>query len=202
MTKNIFTIALASLFLITPAIAEETPQVEKPSAETKQSLEQIRQDMFKKLGEISDKLEGAEKHHFNVAYNNYSLISTVRTVQKDVGGAITACGENNPDIKDKLDTRFKQWNDTVNPVMSEAQGHLDNMVLVQTYAPAKDIRGVFKVMDDARDKAETEIKKIPVTTPEACQYLLDKMDETQENMVKILRLTLTSHPLQPTTKQK
>ena len=86
--------------------------------------------------------------------------------------------------------------------MSEAQGHLDNMVLVQTYAPAKDIRGVFKVMDDARDKAETEIKKIPVTTPEACQYLLDKMDETQENMVKILRLTLTSHPLQPTTKQK
>lgn len=193
MTKNILTIALAAL-LLCPSTLAQAGAAAPAATDTEPTLAETREDMFKKLKEISDKLEGAEKHHFNLANSNYAFITTVRTVQRDVGKAITACGENNPEMKTALDTRFGQWNTAVDPVMSEAQGHLDNMIIAQDYAAPEDIKGVFKVMDEARHKAESEIEKIPVTTPEACQYLIDKMDETQASMIGLLRQTLISTP--------
>ena len=185
MKTLITVLTLAALTLSLPAIAQDTPEP---------SLAEMRQEMFAKLKEISDRLEGAEKTHFNLAYSNHSLIGTVRTVQNDVSNAITACGENNPEMRGQLNARFTTWNEAISPIMLEAQGHLDNMIIAQTYAPEADIKGVFKVMSDTRAKAQTEIEKIPVTTPEACQYLLDKMDETQISMAGLLRRTLISTP--------
>ena len=190
MIKNILTfVALTTMLLCPPANAQDAP-----TQDTEPTLSEMRQTMFDKLGEISNKLEGAEKHHFSLANSNYALISTVRTVQRDVGNAITACGENNPDMKPALNKRYNEWNAAITPIMDEAQGHLDNMIIAQDYAAPEDIKGIFKVMDDTRAKAESEIEKIPVTTPEACQYLIDKMDETQLSMTGLLRRTLISTP--------
>ena len=191
MIKNILTIALAALLISAPTLAQTEPAT---APETEPTLSEMRDNMFKKLKEISDTLEGAEKHHFNLANSNYAFITTVQTVQRDVGNAITACGENNAEMKTALDKRFGEWNNAINPVMSEAQGHLDNMIIAQDYAAPKDIKGVFNIMDEARYRAESEIEKIPVTTPEACQYLIDKMDETQITMIGLLRQTLISTP--------
>ena len=129
-----------------------------------------------------------------MAYTSYNLIETVKIVQRDVSNAVDGCGNENPDMKNLMTQRFSAWNDAVNPVLEEASGHLDNMVIVQDYADPKDLRAIFTSADRAREHTNARIDKIPVTTKEACEFLLSKMDETQASMVALLRSTLISVP--------
>lgn len=148
--------------------------------------------VYNMMNEITEGLGEEEKKHFFMASNNHNLIGTVRMVQGDVGNAIKKCGENNPDMKDKLAARYAEWNDAVNPVLKEADDTLGNMIVAQSYAKPKDLKELFEAMDDTREKAQSRIEKIPVTTPEACQYLLEKLNETQESMLTILHATLVN----------
>ncbi len=150
-----------------------------------------RDHLNSKLSEISDKLDDAQKHHFTMLYSNYMLIGTVKAVQESVSKAIASCGEKNPDMKTSLDGRMTQWNDAVNPILSEALGSVNNMVLAQDYAPKEEIDSVLKQIDETRAYADSQVSKVPVTTPEACTFLMDKMDGTQTEMTEILRRTLT-----------
>ncbi len=135
-----------------------------------------------------------EQQHFYMAYNNYNLIETVKIVQKDVSSAVDGCGENDPDMERALKGRFAAWNDAINPVLEEAKGHLDNMVVAQDYAKPDNIREIFDSLDETRKRTDARIDKIPVTTKEACEFLLGKMDETQDSMVSLLSSTLVSMP--------
>lgn len=149
------------------------------------------------MGEISSINDGLDKdqaRHFGLVTSSYMLINTVRSVQADVGKAIVACGTNNADMKGALDARYSAWNAAVNPVLSEAKSQVDNMVIVQDYASKDAFDGIFKGVDDTRAETHSGIERIPVTTPEACTYLLNKMDETQAQMIGILRQNLVSYP--------
>lgn len=136
----------------------------------------------------------ADKRHFNTLFSNYNLVQVVKTVRDSVDLAIDKCGEENPDMEEALDTRFKEWKAAVKPVLSEAEGHINNMIHAQEYAKSKDIKKIFKLADDTREEKEKEVNKVPVSTPEACEFLLKTMDETQPNMVEILKSTLISLP--------
>jgi hypothetical protein len=146
------------------------------------------------MHEIMQKIKPEEQKHFFMTYSSYNMIGTVKMVRTDVGNAIADCGKNNPEMKEKLDARFKTWNEAVDPVMKEAEAHIENMVLAQDYAKKEDILDIYKTVDEAREKSNKRIDKVPVTTPEACQFLLEKMDETQENMISLLRTTLVTFP--------
>ncbi|MCF8495745.1 MAG: hypothetical protein K9G62_03660 [Alphaproteobacteria bacterium] len=166
-----------------PSTEKSAPQAVKPQEDDK---------IYNMVINLIMKKKPAEQKHFFMTYTNYNIIETVKIVQKDVGNAIDKCGENNPDMKENLDTRYKSWNDAVNPIIKDAEANLHNMMLAQDYAKKQDIEAIFKEVDDTRDRTQSEIEKIPVTTPEACKYLLEKMDETQTNMVELLKNTLLS----------
>jgi hypothetical protein len=157
--------------------------------------QQAAQEVFDLTKKIAEGLSPEEQKHFFLIYNNYNLIGTVKMVQTDVGNAVKACGDANPDMKDAMSTRFGKWNDAVNPVIKEAQGNVDNMVIAQEYAKPADIKKVFKGLDKTRTLANKQIEKTPVTTKDACEYLLNTMDDTQENFVQLLRSTLVSAPV-------
>lgn len=135
-----------------------------------------------------------EQHHFLIAYTNYNLIETVKVVQKDVSTAIDKCGENNPDMKGALQDRFGEWNKALKSPLKDAEAAFKNMLIAQDYASKKQLDEVFSSVDLARSKTFDQIEKIPVTTPEACQYLLSKMDETQDNMLNILKTAANGIP--------
>ncbi len=178
--------------------AQEEAQEEKTAKDEADPLLEAQEEAIKKtysmLTEMMENIGPQEQQHFYMAYNNYNLIETVKIVQKDVSSAIDGCGENNPDMKVALKERFTAWNDAVNPVLEEASGHLDNMVVAQDYAKPDNIRKIFDSLDETRKRTDARIDKIPVTTKEACEFLLGKMDETQDSMVSLLSSTLVSMP--------
>jgi len=153
----------------------------------RQSTEELREEIMKGL-------DKDQQTHFMRAYTFYNIVGTVNLVERDVGKAIKACGEANPEMKDKLDARFANWRGEVDPIISEASAKVDNMIAVQDYADKTMVKTLFSQLDNMRIKIDKQIDKIPVSTPEACEYLHEKMDETQERMVTLLRGTLISTP--------
>lgn len=170
--------------------AEGAPDSETKLAEKRENLPQVRVSLI----DFQKKLQPRDQRHFQVLYMNYSIVGVVKTVRKDVGNAIDKCSENNPAMEKDLRKRFDQWEGALNPVLTEADGLVNNMLFVQEYAEPEEVRSIFKLIDDNRTQHENEIKKVPVTTPEACEYLLNKMDETQEKMVGLLKKTLVGLP--------
>ncbi len=143
---------------------------------------------------FTDGLDEPSLRHFNTIYGNYNMVRVVEAVRGSIDSAVRACGEANPDMKEQMDTRFDGWAAEVNPILKEADSNIDNLVLAQDYAQKKDFEKFFKLIDKTRDEAEKEVKKIPVTSPEACGYLLKNMDKTQAQMTELLRATLISLP--------
>lgn len=189
-----------------PAVVEEKASSEDsskkpaPQPASPENVEKQRasaEKVFDRMRKMSEKLKPEEQKHFFTMYNNYNMIGTVKMVQSDVANAITACGQENPEIKSKLDARFSKWKDAVAPVIKEAETNVDNMVVAQDYADAKEIKSIFKTVDEMRSTTNKQIDKQPVSNREACDYLLGKMDDTQENFVQLLRATLVSVPPSP-----
>jgi hypothetical protein len=146
------------------------------------------------LGDITKPLDGLQRRHFFMIYNNNNIISTTKTVQTDVTKAIEACGKNNPDMKEALNARFKIWNDALSVQIEKAEANRDNMIIAQNYSDSKTIKNVMKIADDLRDETQMKIEKTPVTSKEACDYLLNKMDETQNTLINLLEQALVSFP--------
>lgn len=162
------------------------------SSETQSRLEV--HALNEKLGELTMNLNENDRRHFYTLYNNNNLISTVKYVRNHIGEAIDACSENNPDMEDDLRARYKKWTDAVNEKLIEAEAQVENMVLVQEYVSDEAINAVLKQADDLRAKTQENVKRIPVTSPEACEYLLNKMDETQATMLGYLGTVLVAMP--------
>lgn len=144
---------------------------------------------------IMEGLNSSQTRHFNILYGNYNLIKVVETIRDDLGNAIDACGEENPDIEEKADTRYDEWTGAVDPVLKEAKANVGNMIVAQDYAQPREIDKFFKLVDKARDQHGQDVEKVPVTTLEACETMVKKMDETQPNMIELLEATLISLPL-------
>jgi hypothetical protein len=170
--------------------AEEDPEVLK----RREAAEQASGMAYEKMGELLATLGPNQQKHFYLLYTNHNIISTVKVVQNDIGKAIKQCGENNPEMKEKLDAKHKEWDDTINPVLKDAEANIGNMIIAQEYAKEKEIKEILKMVDKAREKNNSQIEKIPVTTPEACEYLIGKMDETREGMKGMLSTTLITFP--------
>lgn len=139
-------------------------------------------------------LDDPQRTHFYAIYDSHNLINVVKTVQGSVSQGVEKCVENNPDMKDALNARHKEWKNSINAVLKEAEGNVKNMIAVQDYTKPKDIRSILKFVDKTRKNKDKDVQKVPVTSPEACEYLLNKMDETEDNLTGLLRSTLVSLP--------
>jgi hypothetical protein len=153
-----------------------------------------RQVLLDRVVHMTSKLDKAQASHFFVMYSNYSIMSLVNNVEKDVGEAVQKCGEANPEMKTKVDSRYEGWKTTVSKAREEAKKNIDNMVAAQDYASQTEMNEIFSMVDKTRIEADTRFQRIPVSTPEACEFMLTKMDETEKTMDQILRATLTSLP--------
>lgn len=190
---------LAGMILTSPVMAageaapppEEMEAAEKDPAIARQ--EEKIESIYTEMNALSDPLPDEDRNHFSLIVTNYNLIQTVKMVEKDVARAVKECGKNNPDMKKAMDERFDGWKGAVDPIIKDADANVDNMIAAQDYAKPKQIKKILKGLDESREHTNKQIEKIPVTTPEACDYLRNKMDETQESMVGLLQATLTPY---------
>ena len=56
------------------------------------------------------------------------------------------------------------------------------------------IKNLLAEANGVREESSDQFKKVPVTSIEACEYLLNKMDETQDTMGNLLDQTLVGLP--------
>ncbi len=157
-----------------PAKAENTPLKKWIDAENK----------------LIDPLSPKDKESFFILRNKYSIHRVIKIVERDVGAAVKSCGKNNPDMKEKMDARFKQWTNAVDPILVAAKKQVDKEIDTQTLVDPKQARAVLKMNDEAYEFGEKQITKQPVSTKEACEDLVASMDRTEDDMVKLLQETL------------
>ena len=170
--------------------AEDAPAHAAQSDEAKSLAMQVREG----IEEFTKDLNRSEKRHFGVIYGNYNLIKVVERIREDVGNAVDACGDENPDIKEEAETRYKAWTEAIDPVLKDAEANVGNMIVAQEYARPRKFDTFFKLVEKARNAHDKDVEKVPVTTLEACQTMIEKMDDTQENLTELLTDTLVSLP--------
>lgn len=190
MISRLFLLSILSfLFVLSAPIysvhAADDEKVEKD--EQFMSVHDRIKDLMKDFDELSEQ-------HFYALYGSYNMIQVVEGVRGQVSGAVEKCIDANPDMKEALDTRYKEWDDALEPIVEDANANVDNMIAAQDYTKPRKIKKLLKYTDKMREEKSENLKKFPVTTPEACEYLRVKMDETQENLTALLQSTLVSLP--------
>jgi len=150
--------------------------------------------VHERIAALTEGFDELSEQHFYALYGSYNMIQVVEGVREQVGDAVEKCVEANPDMKDALNTRFKDWDGALKPIIKDANANVDNMIAVQDYTKPRNIKKLLKHTDKMREDKNKELEKFPVTTPEACEYLRVKMDETQENLTALLQSTLVSLP--------
>lgn len=200
MRSFLLVTVFAAFAFVSPAFAAdekkapEKSAVENPAAEKSVAAEDAKPTPLKKWidaeNALIDPLAPKDKESFFILRNKYAVHRVIKIVERDVGNAVTSCGKNNPDIKEKMDARFKQWTNAVDPILVTAKKQLDKEIDTQTLVDVKAARNVLKLNDDAYEFGEKQITKQPVTTKEACEDLVASMDRTEDDMVKLLQETL------------
>lgn len=137
-----------------------------------------------------DPLSQKDKESIFILRNKYSIIRVIGIVERDIGNAVKSCGDKNPAMKKTMDERYKQWKNSVNPIIATAKKQLDKDIDAQKIVEVKEFRKVLKLNDEAYEFGDKQVTKTPVTTPEACQGLLASMDRTENEMIMLLRQTL------------
>lgn len=163
-------------------------QYDDPVAEAKASA------LNQRYVRVLSKLDSQEAQHFMIIVANYNIISTVKAVQEDVGEASAACISNNKSMKDDITNRFDAWKSAVATPMVDANAGIQNMIMAQNYLPKAEFTSLFALIEDTRKYNSSRFETTPVTSPEACEFMVSKMDETQDQMVGMLNATLASYP--------
>lgn len=160
------------------------------SDEAKQKSDELRQAFASKLGE----LDKEEITHYMALYGTYNIHSMVKSVRNDIKDAVDGCVENNPDMEEELNGRFQEWDDNIGGTLEESYANMESLALAQNYMTQNEVQTMFKNIDETRDINSSRFETVPVTTPEACEFMLSKMDETEDHMDAVLRATLRSYP--------
>ncbi len=202
MTRNLLPLSFLIVFVsIAPAHAEAPKKEEPKKVEKTESV--LKKDAPVKPAEntpvtkwldaenaLIDPLSAKDQESFFIMRNKYSVIRVVGVVERDVGAAVKACGKANPDMKDQIATRFKQWQGAVNPIIDTAKKTFDKDIESQKIVPVKDARKVLDLSDKAFEYSDKLTTKQPVTSKEACQKLMASMDRTEDKMIELLEATL------------
>lgn len=140
---------------------------------------------------------------FNAIEASYRTIRAVEDVQMSVTRAVDACGKENPDIKDEMDARLRSWKDALRPTMKDANNKLDKMILLQDFSAPSRVRKYLKMFDEAILYRDQGVKAVPVTEKDQCLKLKATMDDTQKDLVRLLKETLgLDKPLKTTADEQ
>lgn len=189
---RLFCLFLLLSFIAPPvAWAQEKKEDEKSSVlETKKEKPTPVDAWVTAENAMIDKLSEKERASIFILRNKHSVIRAIDVVEKDIGAAVEACGKANPDLKEKMEARYEQWQNAVNPITETAQKNLKSDINNQKIVKPSELKKVLKLNDKAFEYSDKMTVKTPVSSAAACNNLLKSMDRTEDEMVTLLRQTL------------
>lgn len=134
-----------------------------------------------------DKLPIQNQKIFFVLRNKDNVIRSVKMVERDVQIAVKSCAKENPEIGSEIKSRFKDWQNAVNPILKEAESFLKKELKEQEAFHISDYKHITKLNDKAFEFSEEQIQKKPVSSLEACQGLIKSMDRSENQLVELLQ---------------
>lgn len=166
---------------VSAALAEEDAKPEKQVEENPITKWVTAEKKFMKS------MPRANQEVFFVLRNKHNVIRTIEIVHRDVAKAAKACGKENEDIKKPINARLKSWEKAVLPILKTAEKFLETELKDQDAFHVSDYRHVTELNDEAFEYSDAQVEKQIVTTPEACQKLLESMDRTEDELVSLLQ---------------
>ncbi len=161
------------------ALAQEAKITEAPSTPVT--------EWMKVENAYLDTLPSGNKELFFILRNKYNVIRTIDVVHRDIENAVTACGQKNEALKTPMKKRLKDWEESIFPILAEADRLLERELNEQDAFHVSDYEHLMKLNDQAFKFSDAKIKKTPVTTAQACKGLLDSMDRTEDKLVGLLQ---------------
>lgn len=137
-----------------------------------------------------DPLSNLDRESIYILRQKHSIIRVIGVVEGDIGNAVKSCGTANPGMKSKIEDRFKQWKNAVNPVIKTARKNLDAEIEKQTIVDTAQLKKVMKLNDAAFEYGDKRIVKDPVSSQSACEALMMSMNDTEDEMIGLLQDTL------------
>lgn len=165
-----------------------------PKAETKTGQTPLT-DLQEQTLDMIATLNDEQVAYIYALRNRHGIIRAVQVVRRDVSNAVEACGKANADMKPRIENRFKEWEGAVMPILADAESALKKAIETQNAVDPSVLRKHLDLVEKGFDYTDAQVEKKPVTSKEGCQFLLDKMDDTQDNLTKLLKETLSSTPL-------
>jgi hypothetical protein len=150
---------------------EETPVTKWMSAEKK----------------MIDSLPKQNQEVYLVMRNKENVIHSIDIVHRDVGNAVKACSQENPDLAGEMTERFEDWEEVVIPILNEAEKYLAAELKEQEAFHVGDYKYVSDLNEKAFKYRDSQIVKEPVTSESACRKLLRSMDATEEQLVDLMQ---------------
>ncbi len=170
----------------------------KTTIETKETTNDST-DPVKRLAKNTDELlSGMDEEELKFIYATRmrdGIIRAVKYIQGMVSGAAEACETAQPDMQDALEERYQRWWEVLSPLLAQAEAHLNKTIENQDLIEPDKIHKHLEMVKEAAEYTRGKIEKKYVTDREACQYLLENMDVTEENLSRQLRETLSSIPV-------
>lgn len=124
---------------------------------------------------------------FFIIRNKHSTMRAIRVVHRDIKEAVKACSKANPTLKKEMNSRLKDWEKSVFPILDNADNFLKKELKEQQAFHVKDYKYVTKLNDKAYEFSESKIEKSPITTEPACRSLLKSMDDTEDKLISLLQ---------------
>jgi hypothetical protein len=155
--------------------ADETAQA-RLDARTKALMEKMDENQLLQLASIR---------------TAHGTIRAVENVQDSVKHAVDSCAKKNPDIEDRIESRFDNWKLAIRPTLKKAESKLEKMILLQSFGKPSEVRGYLKLFDEAVAARDAAVKSVPITEKAECERLIGKMDETEGSLIKLMTESLS-----------
>lgn len=149
--------------------------------------------------ELMEGLSEKQLKQFAAIRLAHGVLRSVREVETSLGKGVSACAQNNPEMKDDLEGRYRSWKSAVRPVFKKGEDRVGKMIILQEYAKPSEVRHYLTSFDAAVAYREKNIEKKPVTEKKACEKMLKKMDDTELKLVSLITEALGLD--RPLTKQ-
>ncbi len=182
-----------TLFLLSAPLhaAEKTNKEEEPVKikEVKKEVTPVT-EWIDAENKLTETLPQTNKAVLYILRHKHSVIRTINIVHGEINNAVIACGKENPDFKNEISSRFKDWEKAVLPIVKSAKKELKREIKEQDAVHASDVNHILDLNDKAYKYTNDKIVKTPVSKLDSCKRLLLSMDRTENELVKLLEETL------------
>jgi|TARA_R110002126_G_scaffold13118_4_gene57004 hypothetical protein len=177
---NFMAIACVGSALAAPAHAEKKAQ-EAQTPVTQYAAET--EDLIKSLSD-----EQVEKYY--KIRHVHGVIRSVKSVESIIDKAVKSCKKNHKDLGKSIEERFAEWRVAVRPVIKKGNERLEKLVLLQDYAKPSQVKKHLKNFDTAAEYGESLIDMKPAADEKSCSLLLENMDKTQPDLIRLLQKSI------------